>query len=302
MEERTCIWDVDAIEFADLPTVGELVRAADAETLASIVVDELGSEDAGRSLAGEDRQRVCARVLEALRAMAALDAKPSKKRCLFPVRMFGADFETGALVQEVRCALVRRADFGRAAAALMDLNPVASRGEWGALQREARRSAGECDGARDGDRFACVRDIESWRTLLGSRIWLAGDLTRKERYQALADAVCAALRFAKSAEQSDRFVRALGKHAGRSSAKRRRVTEDRHTGARGGVPVGILLKRVGWGDYGLAGPIDDFEDEYDEGLMDLALSLNHNARIDLYRRIARLDRLLAAGYRRRACA
>lgn len=302
MEDRTCLWDVDAIEFADLPTVGELVRAADAETLASIVVDEPGCEDAGRSLVDEDRRRACARALEALRAMAALDAKPSKKRCLFPVRMFGADLETGTLVQEVRCALVRRADFGRAAAALMDMHPVASRGEWGALYREAHRSAGACDVVRGDDRFACVRDVEPWRTLLGSRIWLAGDFTRKERYQALAGAVCAALRFAESAEQSDRFVRALRKHAGGSPAKRWRAAEDRRAGGRRGVPVGVLFKRVGWGDYGLAAPADDFEDEYDEGLMDLALSLNHNARIDLYRRIARLDRMLTAGYRGRACA
>ena len=60
MEERTCIWDVDAIEFADLPTVGELVRAADAPGT------QLSLFEPGRARAAEKEEKL-ARTVDALR-------------------------------------------------------------------------------------------------------------------------------------------------------------------------------------------------------------------------------------------
>lgn len=306
------LWDVNAIAFKDIPTVQDLIRAADEKVLAACVVDRVAADwgasvRAGKGAGSSDREagmhaekklrRARKRVRAVLREMARIDVKRSKVWCLFPERAFGADPETGDLSCELRCALVRRSDFSYAACELAGSRPAESREAW-------RESLGD---RRDAGRFramgrsphtatlpTCGCGFATWRKLLGYRVWLGGDFTRKERYLALADVVCEALRYGLTESDATRAVKAERRDIAHARAESER---DRRA-----YPGEVVVARCGQGDFGLAAPEDDFEEEYAFGMMDLACSLNHNEHLDLCRRVAQLARMVETGYRLPATA
>ena len=282
MNKRRTIWDVDDIAFDDVPTVQDVLRAADARLLSRLVVDRIARDRWGESAcADRDMRALRRRVRKAVGEMASVDPKRSKKWCVFPLRAFGADADTGVLSQEMACVLVRRTDLGGAILALDAVQPVASRGEWRDVRRDSRRSR-----PKGPDTYSLA--LTRWRALFGYRMWMGGDFTRKERYEALADFVREAMRAGCSEKDSDRFIKR------ERSRLRTAIGESEREGTSGrrGAPVEVVLARYGLGDYGLGTPEDALEAEQAQGAVDLACALNHNEYIDLMRRMASLARMV----------
>ena len=116
--------------------------------------------------------------------------------------------------------------------------------------------------------------LTSWAKILSFRVWMQGEYSRKERYQALASIVQEMLFFGNTWEEVHREQRLAKKRLKRDSKslKKNRVKAN---------PVELLLR-----NYGLESSTDDYQSEYESRLQDTALVLNHNVSVDLHRRVA----------------
>lgn len=152
------IWDVDGIEWEDLPTVSDLLCAADAKILAREVALRYGGKPDGRGRG--DSERSLKRARRKVKKLRKIDPEPSDKIILLPKHV------------------VNRRDAGHGFG-YYDVEPCA-------FTRGGVKRLGE-------DALANVRlwellliDDESASEMLGYRVWLGGEWDLCERYRFLA--------------------------------------------------------------------------------------------------------------------
>ena len=158
------IWDVDGIEWEDLPTVSDLLCAADTKILACEVALRYGGKPDGRGRV--DSERNLKRVRRKVKKLRKIDPEPSDKIVLLPKHV------------------INRRGAGRSFG-YYDVSPCA-------FTRDGVQRLGE----------DALVDVYSWELLplgeesasvmLGYRVWLGGEWDLCERYRFLA-AVCASV-------------------------------------------------------------------------------------------------------------
>lgn len=156
------IWDVDGIEWEDLPTVSDLLCAADAKVLAREVALRYGgkADGSGQGKSERSQKRACRKI----KKLRKIDPEPSDKIVLLPKHVInrrGAGHGFGYYDVEV-CAFTH-----------------------GGVQRLGEDARAE---VRPWELF--LLDEESASVVLGYRVWLGGEWDLCERYRFLA-MVCA---------------------------------------------------------------------------------------------------------------
>ena len=156
------IWDVDGIEWEDLPTVSDLLCAADTKILAPEVALRYGGkpDDRGRV----DNERDLKRARRKIKKLRKIDPEPSDKIVLLPKHVINR----------------RNADHGFG---YYDVEPCA-------FTRGGAQKLGEdaCAEVYPWDLF--LLNEEPTSVVLGYRVWLGGEWDLCERYRFLA-VVCA---------------------------------------------------------------------------------------------------------------
>ena len=158
------IWDVDGIEWEDLPTVSDLLCAADTKILAREIALRYGGKSDGRGHG--DGERNLKRVRRKVKKLRKIDPEPSDKIVLLPKHV------------------INRRNAGRGFG-YFDVSPCA-------FTRDGVQRLGE----------DALVDVYSWELLplgeesanvmLGYRVWLGGEWDLCERYRFLA-VVCASV-------------------------------------------------------------------------------------------------------------
>ena len=156
------IWDVDGIEWEDLPTVSDLLCAADTKILAPEVALRYGGkpDDRGRV----DNERDLKRARRKIKKLRKIDPEPSDKIVLLPKHVINR----------------RNADHGFG---YYDVEPCA-------FTRGGAQKLGEdaCAEVYPWDLF--LLNEEPTSVVLGYRVWLGGEWDLCERYRFFA-VVCA---------------------------------------------------------------------------------------------------------------
>ena len=156
------IWDVDGIEWEDLPTVGDLLCAADTKILAREVALRYGGKPDGRGRG--DSERNLKRVRRKVKKLRKIDPEPSDKIVLLPKHVINR----------------RNAGHGFS---YYDVEPCAfTRGG------TQRTEEGACAEVYPRELFMLNEEPAS--VILGYRVWLGGEWDLCERYHFLA-VVCA---------------------------------------------------------------------------------------------------------------
>lgn len=159
------IWDVDGIEWEDLPTVSDLLCAADTKILAREVALRYGGKPDGRGRG--DSERNLKRVRRKIKKLRKIDPEPSDKIVLLPKHV------------------INRRGAGRGFG-YYDVEPCAF----------------TCGGAQKLGEDACA-EVYPWElfllneepasVILGYRVWLGGEWDLCERYRFLAVMCASAL-------------------------------------------------------------------------------------------------------------
>ena len=152
------IWDVDGIEWEDLPTVSDLLCAADTKVLAREVALRYGGKPGGRGHGDSERSQKRAR--RKVKKLRKIDPEPSDKIVLLPKHVINRRGEGrgfGCYDVEV-CAFTR-----------------------GGAQRLGEDACAE---VCPWELF--LLDEESASVVLGYRVWLGGEWDLCERYRFLA--------------------------------------------------------------------------------------------------------------------
>lgn len=156
------IWDVDGIEWEDLPTVSDLLCAADAKILAREVALRYGGKPGGCGRG--DSERSLKRARRKVKKLRKIDPEPSDKIILLPKHV------------------INRCDAGHGFG-YYDVEPCAfTRGGVKRLGEDA------CAEVYPWDLF--LLNGEPASVVLGYRVWLGGEWDLCERYRFLA-VVCA---------------------------------------------------------------------------------------------------------------
>lgn len=156
------IWDVDGIEWEDLPTVSDLLRAADAKILAREVALRYGGKSDARGYGDSERSQKRAR--RKVKKLRKIDPEPSDKIVLLPKHVINR----------------RNAGHGFG---YCDVEPRAF--TCGGTQRPGE---GACAEVYPWELFLLNEEPAS--VILGYRVWLGGEWDLCERYHFLA-VVCA---------------------------------------------------------------------------------------------------------------
>ena len=156
------IWDVDGIEWEDLPTVSDLLRAADAKILAREVALRYGGKSDARGYG--DSERSLKRARRKVKKLRKIDPEPSDKIVLLPKHVINR----------------RNAGHGFG---YCDVGPCAF--TCGGTQRPGE---GACAKVYPWELFLLNEEPAS--VILGYRVWLGGEWDLCERYHFLA-VVCA---------------------------------------------------------------------------------------------------------------
>lgn len=156
------IWDVDGIEWEDLPTVSDLLCAADTKILAREVALRYGGKPGGRGRV--DNERSLKRARRKVKKLRKVDPEPSDKIVLLPKHV------------------INRRDAGHGFD-YYDVEPCA-------FTRGGAQKLGEdaCAEVYPWDLFLLNEEPAS--VILGYRVWLGGEWDLCERYRFLA-VVCA---------------------------------------------------------------------------------------------------------------
>lgn len=155
------IWDVDGIEWEDLPTVSDLLCAADTKILTREVALRYGGKPDGRGRV--DNEHNLKRVRRKVKKLRKIDPEPSDKIVLLPKHV------------------INRRDAGHGFG-YYDVEPCA-------FTRSGVKKLGEDALANVRPRELLLMDDESASEMLGYRVWLGGEWDLCERYRFLA-AVC----------------------------------------------------------------------------------------------------------------
>lgn len=156
------IWDVDGIEWEDLPTVSDLLCAADTKILAREVALRYGGKPDGRGRG--DSERNLERVRRKIKKLRKIDPEPNDKIILLPKHV------------------INRRDAGRGFG-YYDVEPCAF--TRGGVQKSGE---GACAEVYPWELFLFNEEPAS--VILGYRVWLGGEWDLCERYRFLA-VVCA---------------------------------------------------------------------------------------------------------------
>lgn len=158
------IWDVDGIEWEDLPTVSDLLCAADTKILAREVVLRYGGKPDGRGRG--DSERNLKRVRRKIKKLRKIDPEPSDKIVLLPKHV------------------INRRDAGHGFG-YYDVEPCA-------FTRGGAQRPGEdvCAEVYPWELFLLNEEPAS--VILGYRVWLGGEWDLCERYRFLA-VVCSSV-------------------------------------------------------------------------------------------------------------
>lgn len=156
------IWDVEGIEWEDLPTVSDLLCAADTKILACEVALRYGGKPDGRGRV--DNERNLKRVRRKVKKLRKIDPEPSDKIVLLPKHV------------------INRRDAGHGFD-YYDVEPCA-------FTRSGVQKSGEdaCAEVYPWELFLLNEEPAS--VVLGYRVWLGGEWDLCERYRFLA-VVCA---------------------------------------------------------------------------------------------------------------
>ncbi len=156
------IWDVDGIEWEDLPTVSDLLCAADTKILAREVALRYGGKPDGRGRG--DSERSLKRARRKVKKLRKIDPEPSDKIILLPKHV------------------INRRDAGHGFG-YYDVEPCA-------FTRSGVQKSGEdaCAEVYPWELFLLNEEPAS--VVLGYRVWLGGEWDLCERYRFLA-VVCA---------------------------------------------------------------------------------------------------------------
>ena len=271
------LWNVSEIEVEDIPTLGQLLEVADEDMLLREVVDvaTAGARLFG-TIGGIDFKGLHASYARALKRIRKVEpvAAPDTQRetVLFPQCVYPVRVDRGVIALRLAAAAIRVDDFARTCNEL----------------REGVPAGPHPLVAVAGDPF----HWDSWEEVLGYRVWLAGDFSRRERYRVLADAVWSMTFFGVGRSE----------HDGAAKADRAETDEACEE------VFGALAR--GWSDYpsthfckptaydlGLEPTTDDYNAEYEAHFGAQAAVLKARADRDLADRIDHLARMLEVGYR-----
>ena len=255
-------WECDRLFFEDLPTVRDLIWNADWDIL-SREVSSLYVSD------GTDDEAVEARA--ALEEMMELEVRePSEKLVFLPCEYYSVGGSPETIDRRIDAALVKRRDFKVIEKLSAREKMLFSARECRELQKRETKRLG------DGYPDLYSWSLTPWEKTLSFRVWMHGDYSRKERYQALASIVREMLSFGICADRVREEQRLVKKRIKRDAkdVKKGRVKAN---------PMELLLR-----NYGLESSTDDYEAAYKARLEDTVLVLNHNVSVDLHGRIADL--------------
>ena len=152
------IWDVDGIEWEDLPTVSDLLCAADTKILAREVALRYGGKPDGRGRGDSERSLMRAR--RKVKKLRKIDPEPSDKIILLPKHV------------------INRRDAGHGFG-YYDVEPCI-------FMRDGVQRLGEDALANVLPWELILMDDESASEMLGFRVWLEGEWDLCERYRFLA--------------------------------------------------------------------------------------------------------------------
>lgn len=158
------IWDVDSIEWEDLPTVSDLLRAADTKILAREITLRYGGKSDVRGYG--DNKRSLKRARRKVKKQRKIDPEPSDKIVLLPKHV------------------INRRDAGHGFG-YYDVEPCA-------FTRGGAQRPGEdvCAEVYPWELFLLNEEPAS--VILGYRVWLGGEWDLCERYRFLA-VVCSSV-------------------------------------------------------------------------------------------------------------
>lgn len=206
------IWDVDGIEWEDLPTVSDLLCAADTKILAREVALRYGGKPDDRGHG--DGERSLKRVRRKIKKLRKIDPEPSDKIVLLPKHV------------------INRRDAGRGFG-YYDVEPYA-------FTRGGAQRLGEdtCAEVYPWELFLLNEEPSS--VVLGYRVWLGGEWDLCERYRFLA-VVCA------SALNRIREQKELRKCLDEDDAARDMDEDEAIDGVRHGVlyPEEVINAKIG---------------------------------------------------------
>lgn len=256
-------WECDRLFFEDLPTVRNLISHADLGILAREITETDTIEPS------QDEVTAAGDMLEEIMTIDVRE--PSQKWVFLPFEYYSIG-EPGYIKRDLDAALLRRRDFEV-------MKELAGRESFCYSVRECREMASR-EVERLGNRYPNLYSwtLTPWKKTLSYRVWMQGEYSRKERYQILACIVRDMTFFGSTWEEARRNQHAAGNGLVREakSTKKGKVRTN---------PIELLLR-----DYGLESSTDDYESEYDSRMNGVISMLNHNAAIDLHRRVAGLAR------------
>ncbi len=271
MSER--LWDETDVRLRDIPSLGKLLELADKDLLLREVVDV--ATDASRLCGNADEvdleglRALYARALKRMRKVKPVSAADAQEEAvLFPQYTYQVFPDQGIIAPRLRAAAIRMGDFAATCKELRDGSLAGPQPLVGVA----------------GEAFQWA----PWEEVLGYRVWLAGDFSRRERYRVLADIVWFMTLFGTDPAAHDEA-------AATDQAEVDKATDEVFGGlARdwGDYPITHFC-RPSARDLGLEASTDDYESEYEARLRAQAAVLKAIADKDLANRIERLARMLA---------
>ncbi len=301
------VWDAKMMEVEDLPTLSDMLRAADAELLA----DEVLRCCAPKAPSKRARAKARGKLIKTIHEMSAMEPQASDsadEMVLLP--MLNCKYEGGRsggkFMLGVEAELVSVGELWRAGAEL------------------SGRMSEEGDGSRERlTTYSYV--LEPWDKVLGYRVWMGGfsdvhepgdaranecvhaetpgekvllsrlvrsscrlPLGRRERYQFLASAVWEMTFFGGSAKKQFHRVKKVAT---------RLEGECEEPGP--AYPIEVVMARLGAleaGNVGLETSTDDYESEHADVMALYENAVNGWLRLDFLNRANELHNLLARGY------
>ena len=172
------IWNVDGIEWEDLPTVSDLLCAADTKILAREVALRYGGKPDGRGRG--DSERNLKRVRRKVKKLRKIDPEPNDKIILLPKHV------------------INRRDAGHGFG-YYDVEPCAF--TRGGVQKSGE---GACAEVYPWELFLLNKEPAS--VILGYRVWLGGEWDLCERYRFLAVVCAGALNRIREQKELRRFL------------------------------------------------------------------------------------------------
>lgn len=266
------LWDENNVRLGDIPSLGRLLKLADKDLLLREVVDVATD---GARLCGnvgevdlEGFRAVYARALKRMRRVEPVSAPDTQREVvLFPQYVYQVFSDQGIIAPRLRAAAIRIDNFAATCKELRDGLTVGPQPFVGVA----------------GEAFHWA----PWKEVLGYRVWLAGDFSRRERYRALADAVWFMTLFGMDPAAHDEA-------SAMDQAEVDEATDE---------VFGSLTRE--WGDYpithfckasardlGLEASTDNYESEYEARFRTQAAILKAVADKDLADRVEHLAQIL----------